>query len=301
MNDLLGLDDSHFTTDRLEFYGNISFMKAALISAHKVTTVSETYKNEIKYPFFGYRLDGLLQQLDYKLAGIVNGLDLDVYNPEVDDYIAKNYSLATIEDKLINKRELQNELGLESRDDVPIVGIITRLSEQKGLDLVKHVFHEMIGADVQFVLIGSGEPAYESFFAHMQEVYPDKVRAYIGFNEAYAHRVYAGSDLFLMPSLFEPCGLSQLISMSYGTIPLVRATGGLNDTVEPYNEFSRSGNGFSFENYNAHDLLFTYNYAINLYHFHKNHWSILMDNAMSADYSWDQSALKYKTIYEEII
>jgi len=301
MHDLLMFDEQHFRIDRLEFHGNISFMKAALVAADKITTVSETYKDEIQTPFFGHQLDGLLRALNNKLAGIVNGLDLSTYHPEVDPYITTPYHLGSIEKKKINKRALQEELALEVRDDVPIVAMITRLSEQKGLDLVKRIFHEMMELDAQFILLGNGDTEYESFFAEMEHRYRDKVRSYIGFNEAFAHCVYAGADLFLMPSLFEPCGLSQLIAMTYGTIPLVRETGGLNDTVQAYNEDEKTGNGFSFANYNAHDLLFTYQRAIALYHEQPDDWQKLMNNAMSCDYSWAQSALKYKAIYEEIV
>ena len=298
MHDLLMFDDNYFHIDRLEFNGNISFMKAALLAADKITTVSETYRNEIQDPFFGHQLDGLLQALSYKLVGILNGIDSDLYHPEVDEHIAANYNLETVGKKKINKRALQEEFGLEVREDVPIVAMITRLSEQKGVDLVRHVFHEIVQGDVQFILIGSGEEEYESFFSHMEYIYRDKVRAYIGFNEPLACRVYAGADLFLMPSLFEPCGLSQLIAMAYGTIPLVRETGGLNDTVQAYDEVALTGNGFSFANYNAHDLLFTYECALKCYH--SDEWDDLVARAMMSDYSWAQSAVKYKNIYQSI-
>ena len=296
MHDLLMFDDHHFQPNRLEFQGNVSFMKAGLIAADKITTVSETYKHEIQNPFFGYQLDGLLRELSYKSVGIVNGIDTAVYHPEVDVHLAANYNLETVDQKKINKRALQEEFGLEERADVPIIAMITRLSEQKGLDLVRHIFHQMMQHDVQFILLGSGDKEYESFFSQMEHTYRAKVRAYIGFNEPLACRIYAGADLFLMPSLFEPCGLSQLISMAYGTIPIVRETGGLNDTVHAYNEHTKTGNGFSFANYNAHDLLFTYERALNFYH--SDDWELLVKNAMLSDYSWEQSALKYKDIYE---
>ena len=301
MHDLLMFDDRYFHVDQLEFYGNISFMKGGLIAADKITTVSETYKHEIQDPFYGHQLDGLLQALSYKLEGVVNGLDLAVYSPDVDEHLVANYSSDTIDEKLVNKQALQEEFGLEVRDDVPIVAMITRLSEQKGIDLVQHVFHEMMAHDAQFILIGSGEEEYESFFAHMEYVYPSKVRAYIGFNEALARRLYAGADLFLMPSLFEPCGLSQLIAMSYGTLPLVRETGGLNDTVIAFDETQDVGTGFSFANYNAHEMLFIYEKALTLYHDDKKVWYNLVGNAMSGDYSWNQSALRYEQIYRELL
>ena len=300
MHDLLMFDDSHFHPDRLEFFGGtINFMKAGLIAAYKITTVSETYKYEIQDPFFGYQLDGLLSGLEYKTAGIVNGIDTSVYHPAVDVHIAKNYDVATIEKKAVNKKALQTEFGLPARGDVPIVAMITRLSEQKGLSLVKRVFDELINRDVQFILLGSGEEEFESFFAHMEHTYPEKVRAYIGFNEAIAHRIYAGADLFLMPSLFEPCGLSQLISMAYGTLPLVRETGGLKDTVEPFNEFDNTGTGFTFANYNAHEMLEVYHWALDFYG--TDAWTGLIQRAMTTDFSWERSASSYGQIYREIV
>ena len=300
MHDLLMFDDNYFHVDRLEFNENINFMKAALLAADKITTVSPTYRNEVQDPFFGHELDGLLRALDYKLVGILNGIDNDLYHPEVDEHLAANYNLKTVgKKKKINKRALQEEFGLEVLDDVPIVAMITRLSEQKGVDLVKGVFHEMMEGDVQFILLGSGEKEYEWFFSHMEHIYRDKVRAYIGFNEPLACRIYAGADLLLMPSLFEPCGLSQLIAMAYGTIPIVRETGGLNDTVLSYDEKAKTGNGFSFSNYNAHDLLFTYERALKAYE--TDAWTGLVKRAMASDYSWDQSAAKYKNIYQSIV
>ncbi|MCL1991090.1 MAG: glycogen synthase GlgA [Defluviitaleaceae bacterium] len=300
MHDLLMLDDPYFHVDQLEFYGQISFMKGALIAADKITTVSETYQHEIQQPFFGYQLDGLLRALNYKLVGVLNGIDTTIYSPEVDQHIAVNYQLKTLDQKKKNKRALQKALALEVSDKTPIVAMVTRLSKQKGIDLVQHVFHEMMHEDVQFILIGNGEGEYESFFAHMEHLYRDKVRSFIGFDEAFAHQVYAGADLFLMPSLFEPCGLSQLIAMAYGTLPLVRETGGLNDTVMAYDEQTGAGTGFSFANYNAHEFLFTYEKALELYRKDSQVWKQLMINAMSADYSWHQSALTYKAIYDEL-
>ena len=301
MHDLLMFDDHYFHVDHLEFHGNISFMKGGLIAADKITTVSTTYKNEIQEPFFGHQLDSLLRALSYKLEGVINGIDTTVYHPGIDEHIKVNYTLDTIERKIANKKALQEELALQIQEDVPVVAMITRLSKQKGLDLVQHVFHDMMKQNIQFVLIGSGQEEYESFFSHMEYVYRDKVRAYIGFNESFARKVYAGADLLIMPSLFEPCGLSQLIAMTYGTLPLVRETGGLSDTVMSYDETTGAGNGFSFANYNAHELLFTYEKAIKLYLEKPDTWLQLITNAMSSDYSWHQSALKYKTIYEEIV
>ncbi len=195
---------------------------------------------------------------------------------------------------------MQKEFGLEVKKDTPVVAMITRLTSQKGLDLVQRVFYEMINEeDVQFILIGTGNPEYEYFFRNMEKLYHDKVRAYIGFNENLAHKVYAGADLFLMPSLFEPCGLGQLIAMEYGTIPIVRETGGLNDTVQSYDEDTGTGNGFTFTNFNAHDMLYTYRRA--LHYYHQDVWKDIVKEAISRDYSWRQSASKYNELYKEVV
>jgi len=299
MNELLMLEDKYFTPDLLEFNGNMSFMKGGLLAADRITTVSPTYKNEIQDEFFGCQLEGLLRSKSHKLVGIVNGIDTEIYHPDVDKYLALNYNLETIESKKLNKRQLQGEFNFEQNEDIPVVAMITRLSDQKGLDLVRHVFDEMMSNEVQFILLGTGEREYEEFFAEMEDAHRQKARAYIGFNEALAHRIYAGADMFLMPSLFEPCGLSQLISMAYGTVPIVRETGGLNDTVEAFNEFTKTGNGFSFANYNAHEMLCAFERALKLYN--TDDWKKIISNAMKSDYSWCQSALAYKNVYYEAL
>ncbi|MCM3690459.1 glycogen synthase GlgA [Neobacillus niacini] len=300
ISELLRLDPQYFNMELLEFYGNVNFMKGGIVSSDSVTTVSPTYKEEIQFPYFGERLDGLLRKHSDKLIGIVNGIDDSVYNPKVDRDIAVPYDLDTIEGKLENKRALQQHFGLPEKENTPIIAMVTRLTSQKGLDLVMHVFHEIIQDDVQFILLGSGDYYFENFFNQMTQEYPDKVKVYIGFNEALAHQIYAGADLFLMPSQFEPCGLGQLIALQYGTIPIVRETGGLNDTVQSYDESTHIGNGFSFKNLNAHDLLYTVRRALNFYHQNEN-WSRLIENAMAQDYSWLQSAKKYNEIYEKLL
>lgn len=300
ISELLQVDPQYFNMEQLEFYGNVNFMKGGIVSSDRVTTVSPTYKEEIQFPYFGERLDGLLRKHSDKLIGIVNGIDDSVYNPRIDRDIAVSYDLDTIKGKLENKKVLQHYFGLPEKDSTPIIAMVTRLTPQKGLDLVLHVFHEMIQDDVQFILLGSGDHHFENFFNQMAQEYPDKVKVYIGFNEALAHQIYAGADLFLMPSQFEPCGLGQLIALQYGTIPIVRETGGLNDTVQSYDESSGIGNGFSFKNLNAHDLLHTVRRALDFYHQNEN-WSRLIQNAMTQDYSWLQSAKKYNEIYEELL
>lgn len=300
LGDLLNLSDRYFTIEHLEFYGNVSFMKGALVSADVITTVSPTYREEIQTEYYGERLDGLLRARQRDFIGILNGIDEEIYNPQTDPFIARKYDIQTISKKRFNKRALQQYFGLPMQEDIPIIAMVTRLTAQKGLDLVKCVFHEIMAEDVQFILLGTGDWHFEQFFSQMAAVYPDKVKAYIGFNEPLAHQIYAGADLFLMPSLFEPCGLSQLIALRYGTIPIVRETGGLNDTVQSYNEVTGEGNGFSFTNFNAHDMLYTIRRALSFYN-DKPIWEKLMKEAMSRDYSWAQSAAKYNEVYADLV
>lgn len=300
LTDLFGLDELCFNAEQLEFYGCINFMKAALTSADKITTVSPTYKAEIQNEYYGEKLDGLLRLRDEDLTGILNGIDADFYDPENDQMIAAPYNVNLLTNKGKNKLSLQKLAGLPEQPEVPIIAMITRLTSQKGLDLVKCVFQELMSEEVQFVVLGTGEDEFEQFFAGMEQVYPEKVRAYIRFNEELAHKIYAGADLFLMPSKFEPCGLGQLIAMRYGTIPVVRETGGLNDTVHSYNGDAGEGNGFSFTNFNAHDMLHTINRAIYFYS-RKEEWKELVKRTMSLDYSWAQSAFKYSKLYEGLV
>lgn len=299
MSELLELGHQYFNSEQLEFYGNVSFMKGGIIASDIVTTVSPTYKEEIQDPYFGERLDGLLRKYSHKLIGIVNGIDDTAYNPKTDRDIAVPYGFDSLEGKVENKQVLQQYFGLPEKESTPIIAMVTRLTSQKGLDLVLHVFRNMIQEDIQFIVLGSGDPAYENFFKQMAHEYPDKVRVYIGFNEALAHQIYAGADLFLMPSQFEPCGLGQLIALQYGTIPIVRETGGLNDTVQSYNESTGYGSGFTFKNFNAHDMLHTIRRAIHFYH--EKTWINLLQKVMSQDYSWLQSAKKYNEIYEGLL
>jgi starch synthase len=300
LHDLLNLSERYFNIDQLEFYGNVNFMKAALVSADIITTVSQTYKDEIKTEYYGEKLDGVLRKRDTDLFGILNGIDDDIYNPANDDLIQFHYDQHSLERKRLNKTMLQNRFGLPNRQEVPIIAMVTRLTKQKGLELVQCVFHEMLQEDVQFILLGTGDKEFEQYFRHMENVYPDQVKAYIGFDEKLAHQIYAGADLFLMPSKFEPCGLGQLIAMKYGAIPIVRETGGLNDTVQSYNEFTGEGNGFSFSHFNAHDMLYTVRRALSFYK-QKNIWEKIMRSAMEKDYSWAKSAFKYNQLYADLL
>ncbi len=300
LGDLLNLNDDYFTPDQLEFYGNINFMKAALIASDKITTVSPTYMKEIQTDYYGEKLNQLLTLRQSDLMGIINGIDEEVYNPATDDVIIQKYSNTNISGKVQNKLDIQKLFGLKEDETIPIISMITRLTSQKGLELVRHVFHEIMEENVQFLVLGTGDPEFENFFREMEFKYPDKCKAYIGFDESLAHKIYAGADLFLMPSKFEPCGLGQLIALQYGNIPIVRETGGLNDTVFSYNELTNSGNGFSFTNFNAHDMLYTIRRALHLYE-DKDVWSTIVKNAMTMDNSWAQSAFKYNQLYAELI
>ncbi|MBP6409036.1 MAG: glycogen synthase GlgA [Fusobacteriaceae bacterium] len=297
----------HFSKRSLEHHhyqfedNYVNFMKIAILNSDKINTVSETYAQEIKTHFFGEGLDYYLRMRDHDLSGIVNGIDIDVFNPETDKSLVKNYNLSSFKNKLENKRALQKEFGLPISDNTPIISMVTRLDPQKGLDLLDHVIKEIMNNDaVQIIILGSGHEKYEKKFSNLAKKYPDKLGVYIGYNGALANRIYAGSDMYLMPSHYEPCGLSQLISLRYGTIPIVRETGGLNDTVQAYNEFTHSGNGFSFKNYNAHDMLHTIRYAEDFYYNKKDLWNSLIKTAMSSDYSWEQSAEKYLKLYKSI-
>ena len=282
----------------IEYDDCVNFMKGAIQCSNKVTTVSPTYSKEILDPYYSHGLDSILKEFTYKLTGIVNGIDVDVYNPETDKLIYKNFDADDMGAKAYNKQKLQEELGLPVRDNAPVIGIVTRLVKHKGLDLVKCVFEEILKADVQFAILGSGEWEFESFFNEMAQKYPDKVGLKIGFNPQLAHRIYAGADMFLMPSQSEPCGLAQMVALRYGTIPIVRETGGLNDTISDSGD--GIGNGFTFKSYNAHDMLNTVWRALEGYS-DKQGWKTLKERAMRCDNSWGTSANAYIKLYKEIL
>jgi len=300
LHDILGLSDYYFDEERLKFNDAISYMKGGITFSDYITTVSNTYANEIKYPFFGEGLHGLFQKLDYKVTGIVNGIDYETFNPRKDKELHTKYGISTRDKKIKNKLALQRELGLMESESIPVIGIVTRLTGQKGLDLIAHILEELLILDVQLIVLGTGDIQFEDLFRYYAHLYPSKLSANITFDSALAKKIYAGSDIFLMPSLFEPCGLSQLISMRYGTIPIVRETGGLKDTVTPYNEFEGTGTGFGFKNYNAHELLETLKYALKIYE-KKEQWDKLVKNAMERKSSWANAAKEYKKIYKALI
>ena len=298
VKDITGLPPYYFTPDTLEAYGDANYLKGGIVYADAVTTVSNTYAEEIKMPFYGENLDGLMRARSNCLYGIVNGIDYNEYNPETDPFIPQHYNARTFrKEKVKNKRALQQELGLEQNDGKFMVGIVSRLTDQKGFDLIACMMDEMCQQDIQFVVLGTGEEKYENMFRHFAWKYPGKVSANIFYSEALSHKIYAACDAFLMPSLFEPCGLSQLMSLRYGTIPIVRETGGLKDTVWPYNEYEGTGTGFSFANYNAHEMFNTLKYAMYVYYEKKRDWNKLIDRAMAADFSWNTSARKYEELY----
>ena len=236
------------------------------------------------------------------LRGIVNGIDYEIFNPETDKYITDHYNAINFrKEKVKNKRELQKQLGLPVDDKVMMIGIVSRLTDQKGFDLISYLLDEICQDHLQIVVLGTGEDRYENMFRHFDWKYHDKVSANIYYSEELSHRIYAASDAFLMPSLFEPCGLSQLIALRYGTIPIVRETGGLKDTVEPYNRFENTGTGFSFANYNAHEMMACIRYAEQIYYDKKREWNKMIDRAMATNFSWAESAREYQNMYDWLI
>ena len=301
VKDITGLPDSYFTSDKLEAFGDANYLKGGIVYADKVTTVSNSYAEEIKTPFYGEKLDGLMRARSNDLVGIVNGIDYEEFNPETDKRIVRNYNQVTFrKEKFKNKIALQKELGLDVDQKRFMIGIVSRLTDQKGFDLKAYVTDELCAEDVQLVILGTGEERYENMFRHFDWKYNNRVSANIYYSEDMSHKVYAACDAFLMPSLFEPCGLSQLMSLRYGTVPIVRETGGLKDTVQAYNEYEGTGTGFSFANYNAHEMLGIVNYAKSIFYNKKREWNKIVDRGMLTDFSWNSSAEKYEELYDSL-
>lgn len=298
--DLFGLSMDYAVMEKIEFYGRVNFMKAGLIYANKITTVSNTYKDEICNPFFGENLDGVLNVRKDDLYGIINGLDDQEYDPKSDSNIYVNFGTRSLAKKTENKVMLQRNLGLEVNEDAPMVSMITRLDAIKGLDLISHVFDDLMAFNIQFVILGTGDEKYENFFSEMQSKYPGRVAALIKFDEETARKIYAASDIFLMPSLSEPCGISQLIAMRYGTIPVVRAVGGLRDTVIQYEPQKNVGTGYLFQNYNAHEMAHTIYLATQTFK-DKENWNKIVRRAMGTSFSWEKAAKRYIEVYERIL
>ena len=302
VKEITGLPEYFFTPDKLECYKDANLLKGGIVYADAITTVSDTYAEEIKTEFYGEGLDGLLRARSGDLRGIVNGIDYDEFDPEKDPFLPYRYNAANFrKEKIKNKRELQKELGLEQDDKRFMIGIVSRLTDQKGLDLVSYMMDEMCQDSIQLVVLGTGEERYENMFRHYDWKYGGKVSANIYYSEEMSHKIYAACDAFLMPSLFEPCGLSQLMALRYGTVPIVRETGGLKDTVMPYNEYESTGTGFSFTNYNAHEMLGAIRYAERIYYDRKREWNKIVDRGMAADFSWHVSARKYQEMYDWLI
>jgi len=299
LGDVLGLPPGWFNDGTLEFNGGISFAKGALKLADAITTVSPTYAQELRYSFFAHGLEGVMSDVSFKTRGILNGIDVKLYDPSSDPSLAENFSPDDLSGKAACKKKLQETLGLEV-SDAPIIAMVTRLASHKGLDLVTHVFDDMMALGAQFVLLGTGESKYERFFSEVAERYPGRAAVRLMYSADLSSLIYSGADMFLMPSKMEPCGLSQMIAMRYGTIPIVRETGGLRDTVIPYNGFTGEGTGFTFSNFNADEMLGAVGRAISAYE-SEEVWSWLMRHAMTADFSWTASAQEYKKLYKSLL
>jgi len=287
VEDVLGLSKDDEACGKIEFYGQVNYMKAGLIYSERVTTVSPTYAQEIQYPYFGEGLHGVIQERKTSLIGILNGAP----KPEEPMTLAK---------KREAKARLEEHLGFERREDIPLLSMISRLVEQKGLDLLLHVMEEVLFLDLRLIILGSGEQYYERVLEEIGKRYPEKMRVILNYQEDLAQAIYAGADIFLMPSRFEPCGIAQMVALSYGTIPIVRETGGLKDTVKPYDPATGEGNGFTFSNYNAHEFLYTLQRAVNMYQRDKEAWQRLQQNALSSDFSWSRAASQYREVYESL-
>ena len=297
-----GLTDNLFTPDKLEFKKDANMLKGGLVYADYITTVSDTYANEIQTEYYGEGLNGLLSARHFDMQGIVNGIDYNVYDPQTDGRIYCNYNASDFRKKKFNnKTKLQQDLGLAVDKKKYMIGLISRLTDQKGLDLINHVIEGIVDDFTQLVVIGTGDPQYENMFRHYAWKYPDRVSANICYSDDLAHKLYAAADAFLMPSRFEPCGLTQLISFRYGTVPIVRETGGLKDTVKPYNEYENSGDGFSFSNYNADEMLAVINYSKHIFFDKKREWNQIVDRGMANDFSWKASKFKYEGLYNYLI
>ena len=300
LEDLFGLDRGWFDGGTMEFGGDVNLLKGAIVTADAVTAVSPTYAQELKYAYFAHGLENVMMQYKGKLHGVLNGIDMKRYDPAHDKNLVSAYSAEKLAGKARDKAQLQASLGLQPRPDTPILAMVSRLVSHKGLDLVCETLDYFMEKDVQLVVLGKGDAKYETFFQYAQTRYNGRMAVYLGYSEELAMQIYAGADLFLMPSKSEPCGLSQMIAMRYGAVPIVRETGGLKDTVHAYEAWNGAGNGFSFANYNAGDMCHVICEAIDLYHRNKPAYAMLQQRGMTADFSWTRSAQEYHNIYESI-
>ena len=300
LGDLFGLDHGWADDGTILMDGDVNLLKGAILCADAVNAVSPTYANELKTPYFAHRLDGIMRRCGYKLSGVLNGIDIKRYDPATDPHIAANYSVGDMSGKQADKAELQRLTGLRQEPYVPIVGMVSRLVSHKGLDLVCEVLHDMMELPMQLVVLGKGDRKYEEFFQWAAKQYPGRMAVRLDYNEDLSMAIYAGADLFLMPSKSEPCGLSQMIAMRYGTVPVVRETGGLKDTVHPYEAWRDAGNGFTFANYAGSDMLYVLREAVYLYKDYPDAFARLRQRAMEGDFSWARSAGEYLRIYSNV-
>lgn len=284
----------------LKFYNSLNMMKGAIVHATKVNTVSKTYAEEIRYPFFGEGLEGVIQAYAGKLSGIVNGIDTEVWNPATDALLEAPFDVKTRERRALNKRALQAKYGLPVDEHIPMLAMVSRLTAMKGLDLIRYILDELLQEQIQLVVLGTGDPEYEALFREFEHRYPDRMAARIYYSNEEAHQIYGSADLFLMPSVSEPCGLSQMIAMRYGAVPIVREAGGLRDTVESYNRYEHSGDGFSFQTINAHDLLFTIKRALTVYREQPDEFRLIQHNGMVKDLSWGTASRAYQALYRSL-
>jgi starch synthase len=296
---IANLSSELFTPFGVEFYGKVNFLKAGLVFSDLINTVSWKYSQEIQTEEFGHGLEGVLRVRANDLHGILNGIDYDEWHPIHDRFIAARFSADNLRGKAVCKADLQRVFGLPERAEVPLLAIISRLAEQKGIDLIAESLDAILDLDTQFVLLGTGEPALHEAFEAAKARHPSRVGLKLGFDVALSHKIEAGADMFLMPSRYEPCGLNQMYSLAYGTIPVVRATGGLDDTIQPFVSETGAGNGFKFAETTADALLLTVNQAVALYH-QRARWLRLIKNAMACDFSWNRSAKEYDALYREI-
>jgi len=299
--DVLGIGWEHFTANELEEYDGVNLLKGGIVHADAINAVSKKYAQEIRTSDFGFGLESLINEKAYKLFGILNGVDYDEWSPSVDTLIPFNFDADSLEGKAQCKTELQKRFNLPQRQEVPLIGLVGRLAEQKGITLIASVLETILEMDIQIVLLGTGERWAESFFSHRAEKYPEKFACYIGYDNTIAHEIEAASDMFLMPSLFEPCGLNQIYSLRYGTLPIVRATGGLDDTIENYDAYHKSGTGFKFYDATPSALLDTIRWAVDTFYNDKEGIDALRQNAMAKRYEWSKAAKGYEDVYRHII
>lgn len=301
LEDVIGLGRNYFNEGMLAFHDDVNLMKGAIMASNFVTTVSPTYAQELRTPFYAHGLDGIINQQSGKLQGILNGIDMDFYDPAKRTGLAANFNLKTLKKgKAACKQALQRAVGLNEDPNVPIIACVSRLVGHKGFSMVTDVLNNIMEQNVQMVVLGTGDWQYEEAFRHAQWQYPGRFSAQLTYSGPLSEQIYAGADMFLMPSVSEPCGLSQMIAMRFGTLPIVRETGGLKDTVFPYNRFEGTGRGFTFADINAYDMLWVIREAIGLYYNNQEAWVSMQKEGMTADFSWNQSAQEYLNIYQRI-